>query len=598
MDATWKPHCRLKRKTSWEQHKHLLQRHAIHYDELNKEPKRRKGAACTKITQETMKKAAQALLRNTDLNALTLHRIHHSLCDSMQVHADNLEENAQQMQKWMDELVQKEMQLQLEQAAKRTATRNRSTDKDGITRQCRGKRRATENDHLTSSKVGDTQVLQAYLVTWSAPTDALVGTMIQPHTYSREQTRDIMLQTLASCQEGSASAITVKRMAVFRESHKSGKDHYHIAILLSGKKRWKPWRQKLQSLKIGVNFATCDVGGYHSAIRYCYMPRQAKPLDELDPTPLLHPQDHPPLFEAMNRNYTAESYQEEKILLKKIKAEQGQAECRFKEVDLWPILKAKQWRPDDDNFVEKLLLYARESGGNDMINFCIRNYETLASIAYKIWVMEEAPLRIESSKRTRIDMLHDATKQECKCHGRWPRAARDLLRQNDIDESSITTAIFNAMLKGRSKNNCVCLCGRYGNEGKSFMLAPLAEIFSADQLFRTPSPGNFPLLGIEHSRVLLWDDWRWNESTLKIQTLLLLLEGQPLHVPRPQNRFGGHFTWTGTSPVFITGRVDDLNTPKGMITEQDLSMVRNRTGRESGKSRACSEMFRQKQTHP
>ena len=505
-----------------------------------------------------------------------------TICAILDIPSQSLEHRADEMKVWMDELAQKELQQQLVEKVKHSKKTNRKKNRHAEEPStCQKQPTADVPPAASNHEVNDKQVLQAYLVTWSAPQEDSAEDTADPSTYTREQVKCTMLQTLDECQIEGANKITVKKMAIFRERHKSGKEHYHIAVLLSGKKRWKPWKHTLQSKGIAVNFATCDSGGYHSAIRYCYMPRKEKLLAELDPTPMLYPNDHPPLFEAMNRSYTAETFQEEKILMKQKRSEKGQSEGRFKEADLWPILKEKDWRPEDKNFLENILLYARQSGGNDMINFCIRNYDSLTAVASRIWVMEEAPNRMQSNNRTRMQILEEAATSPCKCNGRWPRAARDLLRQNNISEAALTQAIFNNMERGRDKGTCVCLCGKHGNEGKSFMLAPLADIFQPEEVLRTPSPGTFPLLGIEKSRVLLWDDWRWNESVLKIHTMLLLLEGQPLHIARPQNRFGGHITWSGTSPVFITGRIDDLLKPKGQISAQDLEMLQKRRGVQS-----------------
>ena len=104
------------------------------------------------------------------------------------------------------------------------------------------------------------------------------------------------------------------------------------------------------------------------------------------------------------------------------------------------------------------------------------------------------------------------------------------------------------------------LSGQYGGEGKSFLLAPLRNIYGIDGLQESPQPGNCPLLGLEEKSVVLLDEWRLDESVLRLATQLLWYEGKPFPISRPQNHSGtvGHMAYQGSAPIFVTTKAGDL----------------------------------------
>ena len=80
----------------------------------------------------------------------------------------------------------------------------------------------------------------------------------------------------------------------------------------------------------------------------------------------------------------------------------------------------------------------------------------------------------------------------------------------------------------------------------------------------SPERGSFPLLGLERKKVVVLDDWRFNSRVLPLNLQLLWFEGKPVPVVQPQGGSdpSGHWTYTGTAPIFIT-------TPLGKIEEME-----------------------------
>ena len=80
------------------------------------------------------------------------------------------------------------------------------------------------------------------------------------------------------------------------------------------------------------------------------------------------------------------------------------------------------------------------------------------------------------------------------------------------------------------------------------------------QVFETPVRGNFPCLGLLGSKVCFWDEWRFGTDVLPWSLQCLLYDGSNVPVNRPQNVAGqiGHTKYEGTSPIFVTTKLDDV----------------------------------------
>ena len=76
-----------------------------------------------------------------------------------------------------------------------------------------------------------------------------------------------------------------------------------------------------------------------------------------------------------------------------------------------------------------------------------------------------------------------------------------------------------------------------------------------------PEKGSFPLLGLESKRVVVLDEWRFNERVIGMSTQLLWFEGKPLLLPQPQNTGStGHLLCRGSAPIFAITKRQFLET--------------------------------------
>lgn len=424
---------------------------------------------------------------------------------------------------------------------------------------------------------------KAYLVTAPHPVKDLSGDghkLVAPGTYTRAQISGFLLAALAATQTNRLEPLVFLFMAVFLERHQNGQVHFHVALLADRCFRFAPFKRELL-LKHGLaTHWSCTHEGYASCVAYGYLPSPTKPVGELDPEPWLWApggKPHPPLEEASRAPVTSKAWAARREHDRKEKAAKGKGDSRVRDVDLWPIVIKENIAPDEI-CAERLMAYAKRCGGPAMVDFCFHNWDKLPSIVARSWKVERVDDVVTMHSRTRMQIVREACDADCRCGGKWVSAAQKIMRQNDIDQTEWRQAVLKALADGRAKGNLVCHAGKEGNEGKSFLLKPFLLIFGEDGVFVAPPKNAFPLMGLERARLVLLDDWRFNEDIVSYAVQLLWFEGAPFVIARPQNQFTGHVRYSKDDPVFLTTLLDDLTSLKGkrFLKQGDVEMMLKR----------------------
>lgn len=424
---------------------------------------------------------------------------------------------------------------------------------------------------------------KAYLITAPHPVKSVSEDghrLVAPGTYSRAQVGGFLIAALAATQMNRLEPLVFLLMAVFLERHKNGEVHFHIALLADRCFRFAPFKRELL-LKNGLaTHWSCTHEGYASCVAYGYLPSPAKRVEELDPEPWAWAPEgktHPPLAEASRAPVTSKAWAARRERDRKERAAEGKGDARVRDVDLWPIVVKENIAPDEI-CAERLMAYAKRCGGPAMVDFCFHNWDKLPCIVARSWKVERVDDVVTKHSRTRMQIVREACGAECKCGGKWVSTAQKVMRQNGIDETEWRQAILKALVDGRAKGNLVCHAGKEGNEGKSFLLKPFLLIFGEDGVFVAPPKNAFPLMGLERARMVLLDDWRFNEDIISYAVQLLWFEGAPFVIARPQNQFTGHVRYSKDDPVFLTTLLDDLTSLKGkrFLKEGDVEMMLKR----------------------
>ena len=126
----------------------------------------------------------------------------------------------------------------------------------------------------------------------------------------------------------------------------------------------------------------------------------------------------------------------------------------------------------------------------------------------------------------------------------------EILDCSGISQQSFAEAVTNLLELGRGKFRNIRLVGP-ANSAKTFLLQPLTVIF---ETFSNPATATFAWVGAEHAEVIFLNDFRWSPQIIPWHDLLLMLEGQPVHLPAPKSHFCKDIVFNKDTPIFGTSK--------------------------------------------
>ena len=229
----------------------------------------------------------------------------------------------------------------------------------------------------------------------------------------------------------------------------------------------------------------------------------------------------------------------------------------MQEIDLWPVVVQSGARltPDDPHAEERLMKYAKAHCSPKIVAFLYKNSAFLKSIIKRAWRWEEVEDRLAVIGQTRMEAFAAALKSLCVCGGKWLTYVNTSLRSNGINVPELCHYVLRNLEVGRHESvKVVVLVGRYGGEGKSLFLEPLAEIYGNGYVQPCPQEGRFPLVGLDGKKICLLNEWQFLPDVVPMSVQLLWYEGKPVPVTLPQNGRDeiGHMLYEGTAPIFCT----------------------------------------------
>lgn len=219
-----------------------------------------------------------------------------------------------------------------------------------------------------------------------------------------------MLGVLAATQSNRLSPLVFLYIAVFCEKHMSGQIHYHIAVVADRCFRFSTMKKEfLRQAGLATHWS-CTHDHYASCVAYGYLPSLKKQPEHLDPEPFTWASEgrvHPPLEQASRAPVTAMATAKRRENLRRANAAEGKSECRFKDVDLWPIVIQENIAADE-LAAERVMQYAKRCGGHAMVEYCFVNWDKLPALVARSWKVERVEDYVEQHSKTRIDILRGA----------------------------------------------------------------------------------------------------------------------------------------------------------------------------------------------
>ena len=397
-----------------------------------------------------------------------------------------------------------------------------------------------------------------YLITYSRVDIATVPT--------RQVFADIVVDAFHNAD--SLNPCNVVQWVVGQEPHSDGEGyHYHMAVKLDSRRRWLRVRNYIDgTYGINVNFSGVHAN-YYCAWRYA---------TKQDASYLQSP-GHPDLS---NCDVPTTTNASQSVLGE---ATHGDATptCtagkrkrkRMSVFDVSQIAVAKRIRTR----LELLALanQQKKEGKTDLAQFIANRGPKAVDEAIKVgWELEEAEGKLTRRQMTRLDILQNKLAEDCAvgCSGRWLVLARDILARNGIPSEEFASSVRLLLEKGRGKYRNLYIKGP-ANCGKTFLLNPLNVIYTT---FSNPATSTFAWVGAETAEVIFLNDFRWSSQIIPWQDLLLMLEGQMVHLPAPKSHYAQDATLNSDVPIFCTAKEELAFVRGGAVDAVETQMMRVR----------------------
>ena len=417
-------------------------------------------------------------------------------------------------------------------------------------------------------------------------------------TYSRADLRifperksfaDAVCEAVLNCEGPKAKIV---QWSCCQERHKKGGGkHLHMAIKLNRINRWLPIRGYLKNKwSIYIHFSNRHVNYYtawlyttkedrnyiqspdHPDLANSGPPRtmsasQARKQPSVPAATSDHDDESSSAASEEEREGREKEIEEGRRASKAVKRKRSR---RLSSFEVSKIIIDKGIR----NRTELLALanVQKAEGKTDLAEFVFnRGNRVVEEVIATSWEMENASDVIERSKLTRLELLEKALEDPCvdQCNGQWLQCTNQILRWNDVSREAFSQAVKDLLEKGRGKFRNILIKGP-ANTGKTFLLNPLNVVYRS---FSNPATSTFAWVGAEKAEVIFLNDFRWNPQIIQWHDLLLMLEGQPVHLPAPKSYFSKDLEFTRDTPIFCTTKHDLGYVKGGVIDERETEMM-------------------------
>lgn len=407
---------------------------------------------------------------------------------------------------------------------------------------------ATGEVNITENELQPRQVRSVYLITYSQA------------NLEKFQTRESFAR--AVIKEFESSKVRVLQWVCCLENHKVNGVHYHLAIKMSSNKRWLPVKKRMTQEHGAVLHFSSAHQNYYSAWKY--VTKSDQQYQQSQDHPDLTLTGSPQTSNASRRRVGRKRKQNQE------KSHKGKKPERLTNPRVSEVILKKRIKTRTELYA--LAEGQRKEGKVELFNFIVnKNAKKVEELLTTTWEMHNAPKDLSRSKKSRIVILNDCLSEDCVegCYDEWYHAAIETLCRNEIQVEQFAGAVKTLLEKGRGKFRNILITGP-ANCGKTFVLKPLVQIYNA---FVNPASSTFAWVGAEQSEVMFLNDFRWSQQLIPWHDLLLLLEGECVHLPAPKTHFAADILLTKDTPIFSTSSKELQYVKNGMHCERETEMM-------------------------
>ena len=437
----------------------------------------------------------------------------------------------------------------------------------------------TEMPEVNRQEINARAVRKVYLITYSQADEARFPT--------RQSFVDAVVHSFYD------TPAKIIQWCCSMERHLNSGIHYHMAVKLDKNQRWlSSKRFLLERCGISVHFSAIHAN-YFSA--WQYVTKEDEDYIQSSGHPDLSNSNPPRTNRASFANSLAANSKQPKRGLnddmgdeddefehgkideieaptnsKSNKAKGKAKRKRMTSYELSEIILAKNIKSRTE-----LLALAREQkqeGKIDLAEFIVnRGAKVVAEVLETTWEMENSKQQLDRQTKTRIELINEAKEGQCVegCYGQWLTCAKEVLECNGIDAQYYGRSIQDLLEKGRGKYRNIMNIG-VANCGKTFLLNPLNVIFNT---FSNPACTSFAWVGAEKAECIFLNDFRWSPCIIPWHDLLLLLEGQLVHLPAPKSHYAKDIVFDKDTPIFATGKNEIIFVKSGAVDDKETEMM-------------------------
>ena len=73
--------------------------------------------------------------------------------------------------------------------------------------------------------------------------------------------------------------------------------------------------------------------------------------------------------------------------------------------------------------------------------------------------------------------------------------------------------------------------------------------------FSNPANDKYAWLGADKAQIIFLNDFRWSQEVIPWKELLILPEGQAVHLPSPKDHYSNYICFDKDTPIVATSKV-------------------------------------------
>ena len=374
----------------------------------------------------------------------------------------------------------------------------------------------------------------------------------------------------------------VELVVVAKEAHSDGSPHFHAAVKLFSRMRFKAAKATLSERHQLASHWSCTHSQLWSALQYIYTPSPGKPRVDEELFVWTHDGQELDLAEKSRQPFVAAAWRKRR----ECKESKAHAESKrvpaFTKLDLTALVLSKHLHTK-----ASLLSYVQDHGTPEAMLFVTKNQRRLTAFIEDAQEWAEAKADCALEKLSEWGILCKAGTSACshrqgEC--RYAKAAAEIFERNrdTLSPHRLACALKSVLLNGPSKTCRVPLLVGPSNTGKSTLLYPFDDMFGPKHVFHKPALGStFALRNIvKHRRFIFWDDFRPVEfahaGTIPVATFLSLFIGKDTEIQVSQSFNDGNLDVCWKRGVVFTAKMDGLWTPTTKVSAEDVRHLKNR----------------------